>query len=287
MDDEKKSKIIETARLAAPKIIEDFRKRKTELKIKRIELVKQKKEDILKIQRQKNEEICKLNSEIKLYGGIWETINDITINMKILNNNQKFDALKCQIKYRKVVLKESPKEKQWFQFSTNNKLFSFDEILDNLKKHLTNKTQIVSESSEHLCTSRIKNKTERDTFMINQRALILDKIKQIQVKYNSKTFDTENRHNMTASVSNPKKKRQNTENSYNHTENVILHKFIIGQTVAVAYSDAWYPRQVLQTVGEDKASVKFLHPCSEHSDIFQWPHKDDISIIENLFVFFC
>jgi hypothetical protein len=52
--------------------------------------------------------------------------------------------------------------------------------------------------------------------MINQRALILDKIKQIQVKYNSKTFDTENRHNMTASVSNPKKKRQNTENSYNH-----------------------------------------------------------------------
>jgi hypothetical protein len=38
-------------------------------------------------------------------------------------------------------------------------------------------------------------------------------------------------------------------------------------------------------VGEDKASVKFLHPCSEHSDIFQWPHKDDISIIENLFVF--
>jgi hypothetical protein len=53
--------------------------------------------------------------------------------------------------------------------------------------------------------------------MINQRALILDKIKQIQVKYNSKTFDTENRHNMTASVSNPKKKRQNTENSYNHT----------------------------------------------------------------------
>ena len=140
-----------------PKIIEDFRKRKTELKIKRIELVKQKKEDILKIQRQKNEEICKLNSEIKLYGGIWETINDITINMKILNNNQKFDALKCQIKYRKVVLKESPKEKQWFQFSTNNKLFSFHEILDNLKKHLTNKTQIASESSEHLSsTSRIK-----------------------------------------------------------------------------------------------------------------------------------
>lgn len=92
-----------------------------------------------------------------------------TINMTILNNNQKFDALKSQIKYRKVVLKESPKEKQWFQFSTNNKLFSFDEILDNLKKHLTNKTQIASESSEHLSsTSRIKNKTERDTFMINQ-----------------------------------------------------------------------------------------------------------------------
>jgi hypothetical protein len=69
------------------------------------------------------------------------------------------------------------------------------------------------------------------------------------------------------------------------SDKVILHKFIIGQTVAVAYSDAWYPGQVLQTVGEDKASVKFLHPCSEHSDIFQWPHKDDISIIENLFVF--
>lgn len=206
--------------------------------------------------------------------------------MKILNNNQKFDALKCQIKYRKVVLKESPKEKQWFQFSANNKLFSFDEILDNLKKHLTNNVKIASESSEHL--GRIKNKTERDTFMINQRAVILDKIKQIQVKYNSKTFDTENRDNMTASVSNPKKKRQNkcnSENSYNHTEKVILHKFIIGQTVAVAYSDAWYPGQVLQTVGEDKTSVKFLHPCSEHSDIFQWPHKDDISIIENLFVF--
>jgi hypothetical protein len=47
-------------------------------------------------------------------------------------------------------------------------LICVDEILDNLKKHMTNKTQIASESSEHLSTSRIKNKTERDTFKISE-----------------------------------------------------------------------------------------------------------------------
>ena len=54
------------------------------------------------------------------------------------------------------------------------------------------KIKMSCESTEYF-SCRIKSKTEGDTFMVNQRAIILDKIKQIEEKYNSKTSDMQNR----------------------------------------------------------------------------------------------
>ena len=108
MDDEKKTILLKQA---ARKIIERWQKKKMNIK-KESNWLSKRRGYLENSATKKMENFFDLVSEIKAYGGIWETIDDITINMKILSNEQKFDTLKCQINYRKIALKESLKGKK-------------------------------------------------------------------------------------------------------------------------------------------------------------------------------
>jgi hypothetical protein len=82
------------------------------------------------------------------------------------------------------------------------------------------------------------------------------------------------------------KKKAETISYYNNkynkktTQNTLKYK--IGQNVAVAYMDVWYPGQIV-FVAENVLTVKFLHPAK--CNIFKWPEKEDTSIIDKMFVF--
>jgi hypothetical protein len=60
---------------------------------------------------------------------------------------------------------------------------------------------------------------------------------------------------------------------------------LVIQNVAIAYIDIWYPGQI---ISEENShfTVKFLHPGSGKGNVFKWPDIEDISVIDQLFVFF-
>ncbi|KAG1708474.1 putative transposase-like protein [Nymphon striatum] len=91
--------------------------------------------------------------------------------------------------------------------------------------------------------------------------------------------------------SQPKKRKQSVHDDGQGTNHTLLsdpskHIYKNGQMAAIAYNDCWYPGQVMKVILENKALVKFLHPCESHkSSCFRWPNKEDILEIENVFVF--
>lgn len=136
-------------------------------------------------------------------------------------------------------------------------------------------------------TIYVKSKIERDSFMHEKRLQILSKIEQIKNKQAKKV---EINCQTSKSPSEPKKKKVSMEQTQVSNSKCIpfkLHEYKVGQMVAIAYSDGWYPGQVLKIVKTNTAQIKFLHPLSSQYDVFQWPDiKDDISDVENIFVFF-
>ena len=58
----------------------------------------------------------------------------------------------------------------------------------------------------------------------------------------------------------------------------------LGSYAAVAYSDCWYPGQIIAEEG-DFVTVKFLHPSKVNDNVFRWPQRDDCSEVEKTLVF--
>ena len=53
----------------------------------------------------------------------------------------------------------------------------------------------------------------------------------------------------------------------------------VGSYAAVAYSDCWYPGQIIAEEW-DLLTVKFLHPSKVNDNVFRWPQTDDCSEVE-------
>ena len=74
--------------------------------------------------------------------------------------------------------------------------------------------------------------------------------------------------------------------------------FMVGEWVAVAYEDMWFPGEVLSIKSVEAASednpwdhtyiitANFMHPTSEGGSSFKWPGKNDISDIDSKFIFY-
>ena len=92
LETSKKEKVFDTARKCAPKMVEDYRKRKSELKTLHIEMLRKKKEEIINQEKKKNAEIVKLGQDIEQFGGFWKSEIDVFKNLKKLKNSQKLDA---------------------------------------------------------------------------------------------------------------------------------------------------------------------------------------------------
>ena len=61
--------------------------------------------------------------------------------------------------------------------------------------------------------------------------------------------------------------------------------FQSGKYVAVAYSDHWYPGQIIDVLGKF-LKIKFLHPTTNNKNVFKWPQSEDVQKVENIFIFF-
>lgn len=180
----------------------------------------------------------------------------------------------------------APEEKKLLQFSSNNIQFSLNEFLTNLKTLLLMSPMNVyndvdSESSAFV----IKPKSERDDILKTLRDTVIKKIDIIK----QKNLVSENGGNL----SEPHSKRQKTclnnitDSVSDKDKTQLLLENInikVGSYAAVAYSDCWYPGQIIAEEG-DFLTVKFLHPSKVNDNVFRWPQTDDCSEVEKIFVF--
>ena len=287
MECEKKTEIIKIARENAPSILQQFKIRKEQIKQKHILLLKQRKEEKVKKEKAKQQELEQLTKDIEKIGGLWVSNQDFNKNLQKLNESSKFDAVKTQLKFRKKVLKSRPDDKTLLQFSVNGIPFTFDELISNLHVLISSSNVNDHELQQFSIDSNfsikanfvIKSKSEREALMLKQRELVNKKIENIRSKLTA---------NVTSEpLAKKPKKATNQSNDIepskilNDNSNTVI-EYKIGQNVAVAYMDAWYPGQIV-FVDDNVLTVKFLHPAK--SNVFKWPEKEDTSIIDKIFVF--
>ena len=177
---EKKTEIIKIARENAPSILQQFKIRKEQIKQKHILLLKQRKEEKVKKEKAKQQELEQLTKDIEKIGGLWVSNQDFNKNLQMLNESSKFDALKTQLKFRKKVLKSRPDDKTLLQFSVNGIPFTFDELISNLHILISSSNVNDHELQQFSIDSNfsikanfvIKSKSEREALMLKQRELV-------------------------------------------------------------------------------------------------------------------
>ncbi|XP_045170683.2 uncharacterized protein LOC123533110 [Mercenaria mercenaria] len=114
----------------------------------------------------------------------------------------------------------------------------------------------------------------------------LEEEKNVLTKINEKMFQInekdKKRKNTSKSESKSKKLKGNTQESKNIELTKIEH-LTVGECVAVAYQDNWYPGYVEKIVDTTTAVVKFMTHCRKPG-YFQWPLREDKQVVNIQFV---
>lgn len=215
--------------------------------------------------------------------------------------SQKVEAIKSQIKYQKVVLKKNPEDKNLLKFSTEGNKLTLNQLLSNFRilANISISSIAVSDESaleNGACNTEvnkssltIKTVEERENFMMQQREKILKKIQELKSKRNvvseRRKSESKKRKGINEPYNSKSCKRKCTKSVVSEPDHFADHKFSKGETVAIAYSDGWYPGQVEEVLDNTFATVKCLHPLNSKQTVFCWPVKDDIIRVENIFIF--
>lgn len=119
----------------------------------------------------------------------------------------------------------------------------------------------------------IKTVKERENFMMQQREKILQKNTRTKIKRNvvvselRKSVSKKKRKGINEPYDSKSCKRKCTKSATPKTivsepDHFADHKFSKGETVAIRYSDGWYPGQVEEVLDNNFATVKCIHPLN-------------------------
>ncbi|CAG2222466.1 unnamed protein product [Mytilus edulis] len=183
LNPDKKTEVFKIARENAPKMIKNYRKQKIVIKEKHIELLNKRKEENLRLQQNKMDELNKIRADVEKIGGEWKCQKAIDDNLNNIAKSKKIEAVKAQIKFQRLILKKNPSDKAIFKFSIQGRQLELYELLENLTNlmQLSGSPEKVQQSSEILTNLIIKSKEEREQFMAEQRGFIMEKIKKFQL----------------------------------------------------------------------------------------------------------
>ncbi|CAC5402829.1 unnamed protein product [Mytilus coruscus] len=269
-------------------MIKNYRKQKIVIKEKHIELLNKRKEENLRLQQNKIDELNKIRGDVEKIGGEWKCQQEIADNLNNIAKSKKIEAVKVQIKFQRLILKKNPSDKAVFTFSIQGRPLELCELLENLSNLLKLSGSPEKDQSSDIHTKLIiKSKEEREQFMAEQRGSIIEKIQNLRKK------NSENNKTVKKSDYVPPRKRSKQALSHSSNETdcddvsdlSVVYNFKLGDVVAIAYSDSWYPGQVEEIKDDSFAKVKCLHPTNSKKIAFHWPNKDDIILVENIFIF--
>ncbi|VDI55399.1 Hypothetical predicted protein [Mytilus galloprovincialis] len=178
------------------------------------------------------------------------------------------------------------------------------ENLDRLKREEPNAYIIALEADntqsvppKSMVTFVIKSKNERDEIMQNQREIVFKKIENIKskkcIKANKVFKEPVPKRKKTVVENTSKKTVENTSDIIMNVESSSqssdmnmtgLNKCPVGKNVVVAYMDTWYPGQVIAKEN-NILKIFFLYPAKSVMNLFKWPEREDISEIDEMFIF--
>lgn len=274
LPEEKKHMVMESARKNAPDALQRYQERKCEIKRQRAVLLQQRREE-------------KMKKEMDRY-----------VHSK--NEQNSLKAVKAQIRFRKVILKSKPDDKSLLSFSKDGQPFTLQVLKQNLLQLMNLKKEVISCRAPRPEATQIviKTKEERDKFMLEHRQQILEKIKEIEEKQKKQKTDIREKAasvNVPRKISGMRRKRADKPDSPERVTSTATsgdqqleqvdqrHSFVLGELVAIAFDNAWYPGNVTAVNG-DRATVNFLHPTGTSYSRFKWPSTADISEVEAIFV---
>jgi len=128
---EEREKIISAAKRIAPKHKALFKERREQIKQYRAQQLREKAAEIERKRRREEQEREELLAKIDQLG-YWRSVS--TVNSKLRQFHyisQKKEALKAQIKYRKIILQQTA-DSSLFKFSENRKVHSIEKLSSNL-----------------------------------------------------------------------------------------------------------------------------------------------------------
>ncbi|CAC5376945.1 unnamed protein product [Mytilus coruscus] len=92
LEPDKKKEVLKIARENAPKMIKNYRKQKIVIKEKHIELLNKRKEENLRLQQNKIDELNKIRADVEKFGGEWKCQQEIADNLNNIAKSKKIQA---------------------------------------------------------------------------------------------------------------------------------------------------------------------------------------------------
>ncbi|CAG2253618.1 unnamed protein product [Mytilus edulis] len=123
LNPDKKTEVFKIARGNAPKMIKNYRKQKIVIEENHIKILNKRKEENLRLQQNKMDELNKIRADIEKIGGEWKCQKEIDDNLNNIAKSKKIEAVKAQIKFQRLILKEKKtltKQYSNFQFKEGN-----------------------------------------------------------------------------------------------------------------------------------------------------------------------
>ena len=139
-----------------------FRERQLEIKKRKEELIRQK---LAKAEETKKKalehKVRQTNSMI--HWGLWQTEGHVDIVLQGLSAEERREALKAQLRFRKNVLGQKPKDKSLLAFSQKGHMFSNDELTANVKALIRSSFSPTLDDDDILCSRKVKHTFEEKT----------------------------------------------------------------------------------------------------------------------------
>lgn len=134
---EVREKLFQAARTSTPAIKEKFKARRQQIQARHDAALVKKQEELARKQLKKIQDKEKLTNEIAKIG-LWMNRLEIEAGLdSITRKAEKIKALKSQINFRSKVLEQTYPDNSVFNFSSNRKQFSINQLQQNLLKLLT------------------------------------------------------------------------------------------------------------------------------------------------------
>jgi len=159
---------VEEARGRVKEIRKKFKRRSESIRKKQMEKINEQRRANELTAARKLKEQEKYTNDIIVYHGLWQSESQIDEHLASYNTiPRKIEALKCQLRFRKNILKQKYEDSSVFNFSKDKVSFKVEELTSNLKT-LVQHSYLLEDKVEKTAETQLLNKKRvRHKFLVD------------------------------------------------------------------------------------------------------------------------